>query len=194
MQFGFLVMAAGLVLAFAWLVWQLRREQRTEPADPAVVAYRRLCRRLAAIGLARRPHEGAEGYAARIGRARPDLAAAVAALCGSYSRLRYAQASPEDGADLEAFVARARESRHQPARRQRPRQPDRHAGDAQQPVQSLPGGVESGEQGVNLAVPAAAPGAGPCRRLLDRPAAPRAGRGQVPVTLLAHGEPHHDSK
>jgi transglutaminase-like putative cysteine protease len=103
-----LVMAAGLVLAFAWLVWQLRREQRTEPRDPAVVAYRRLCRRLAAIGLARRPHEGAEGYADRVGRDRPDLAAAVAALCGSYSRLRYAKSSPEHGADLEAFVARVR--------------------------------------------------------------------------------------
>ncbi len=103
-----LVMAAGLVLAFAWLVWQLRREQRTEPTDPAVVAYRRLCRRLAAIGLARRPHEGAEGYARRIGRSRPDLAAAVEALCGSYSRLRYAKSSPEQGAELEAFVARAR--------------------------------------------------------------------------------------
>jgi protein-glutamine gamma-glutamyltransferase len=103
-----LVMAAGLVLAFAWLVWQLRREQRTEPTDPAVVAYRRLCRRLAAVGLARRPHEGAEGYAARVGTARPDLAAAVAALCGSYSRLRYAQSSPEHGADLESFVAHTR--------------------------------------------------------------------------------------
>jgi hypothetical protein len=103
-----LVMAAGLVLAFAWLVWQLRREQRTEPRDPAVVAYRRLCRRLAAAGLVRRPHEGAEGYADRVGRDRPDLAAAVAALCGSYSELRYAKDSPEHGADLEAFVARVR--------------------------------------------------------------------------------------
>ena len=103
-----LVMAVGLVLAFAWLVWQLRREQRTLPKDPAVIAYRRLCRRLAAVGLARSLHEGAEGYAARVGRARPDLAAAVAALCGSYSRLRYAPSSPGHGADLEAFIARVR--------------------------------------------------------------------------------------
>src|SRR6202044_55784 len=90
-----LVMAVGLVIAFAWLLWQLRREQRAEPRDPAVLAYRRLCRRLAAIGLPRRPHEGAEGYAARVAQARPDLATAVAALCGSYSRLRYAKSSPE---------------------------------------------------------------------------------------------------
>jgi transglutaminase-like putative cysteine protease len=103
-----LVMAAGLVLAFLWLVWQLRREQRTESKDPAILAYRRLCRRLAAIGLPRRQHEGAEGYAARVGQARPDLAPALAALCGSYSRLRYAKSSPEQGADLDAFVASAR--------------------------------------------------------------------------------------
>jgi transglutaminase-like putative cysteine protease len=103
-----LVMAAGLVLAFAWLVWQLRREQRAEPADPAVLAYRRLCRKLAAIGLPRAPHEGAEGYAVRIGRTRPDLAAAVIALCARYSRLRYAKSSSEHGADLAAFVAGVR--------------------------------------------------------------------------------------
>jgi len=103
-----LVMAAGLVLAFAWLMWQLRREQRAEPKDPAVVAYGRLCRKLAAIGLPRRPHEGPEGYAARVGRARPDLAAAAAALCESYSQLRYAQATPQHAASVQEFISRAR--------------------------------------------------------------------------------------
>jgi len=101
-------MAGGLVLAFAWLMWQLRREQRAEPKDPAVVAYGRLCRKLAAIGLPRRPHEGPEGYAARVGRARPDLAAAAAALCESYSQLRYARATPQHDESLEEFIARAR--------------------------------------------------------------------------------------
>jgi transglutaminase-like putative cysteine protease len=103
-----LVMAAGLVLAFAWLMWQLGREQRAEPKDPAVVAYGRLCRKLAAVGLPRRPHEGPEGYAARVGRARPDLAAAAAALCESYSQLRYAQATPQHGASVQEFIDRAR--------------------------------------------------------------------------------------
>jgi transglutaminase-like putative cysteine protease len=103
-----LVMAAGLMLAFVWLIWQLRREQHTETKDPAVLAYRRLGRRLAAIGLPRRPHEGAEGYAARVGRARPDLAVTVAALCGSYAQLRYAAPAPGRAADLEAFAAGVR--------------------------------------------------------------------------------------
>jgi protein-glutamine gamma-glutamyltransferase len=103
-----LVMGVGLVLAFGWLVWQLRREQRAEPGDAAVAAYGRLCRRLAAIGLARRPHEGAEGYAVRVAQARPDLAEVVAALCGRYSRLRYSAASPQHAADLAAFIADSR--------------------------------------------------------------------------------------
>jgi hypothetical protein len=103
-----LVMAAGLVLAFAWLMWQLRREQRAEPKDRAVIAYGRLCRKLAAVGLPRRPHEGAEDYAARVGRARPDLAAAAAALCESYSQLRYARATAQHEQNLEEFIARTR--------------------------------------------------------------------------------------
>ena len=103
-----LVMAAGLVLAFVWLMWQLRREQRAEPKDRAVIAYGRLCRKLAAIGLPRHPHEGAEDYAARVGRARPDLAAAAAALCESYSQLRYARATAQHEQILREFIARAR--------------------------------------------------------------------------------------
>jgi hypothetical protein len=48
---------------------------------------------LAAVGLARLPHEGAEDYAARVARLRPDLSAQVTALCRQYSLLRYARAS-----------------------------------------------------------------------------------------------------
>jgi hypothetical protein len=47
---------------------------------------------LAAVGLARRPHEGAEDFALRVARRRPDLAPAVTALCRHYSILRYAAA------------------------------------------------------------------------------------------------------
>jgi hypothetical protein len=103
-----MVMAAALALAFGWLMWQLRREQRPQPKDPAVIAYARLCKRLAGIGLARAPHEGAGGYAARVARARPDLAATVRALCGSYSSLRYEVPAPRQKADLESFIASVR--------------------------------------------------------------------------------------
>ena len=53
-------------------------------------AYARLCAKLAAIGIARLPHEGAEAYALRVAQLRPDLAATVTALCRQYSFLRYA--------------------------------------------------------------------------------------------------------
>ena len=52
-------------------------------------AYERLCRKLAAVGLPRNPHEGAEDYAARVAQLRPDLAAAVTGLCRRYTQLRY---------------------------------------------------------------------------------------------------------
>ena len=61
-----LVLAAALALVLCWLTWQVRRE--IEPAARAIrcfAAYARLCAKLAAVGhCARRPHEGAEDYAA----------------------------------------------------------------------------------------------------------------------------------
>jgi transglutaminase-like putative cysteine protease len=84
-----MVMGVGLALVFVWLTWQIRREQRPDPKDPVVRAYDKLCRKLAAIGLPRRPHEGAESFAARVAIERPDLGARVGALCRRYSRLRY---------------------------------------------------------------------------------------------------------
>ena len=106
-----ITMAAGLALAFGWLMWQLRREQRPQPKDPVVIAYRRLCKKLAAAGLPRRLNEGAEDYAARVARARPDLGDTVRALCGCYSQLRYAAPAPRHKADLESFIVRVRSFR-----------------------------------------------------------------------------------
>ena len=84
-----LVLAACLILGMTWLTWQVRRELTPRPRDPVARAYATLCRRLAAAGLPRKPHEGAEAYAARVAAARPDLSE-VAALCRRYSDLRYA--------------------------------------------------------------------------------------------------------
>jgi protein-glutamine gamma-glutamyltransferase len=113
-----MVMAAGIVIAFIWLMWQVRREQRPPLKDPLVRAYARFCSKLAAIGLPRQAHEGAEAFAARIGHARPDLRRAVIVLCGRYSRLRYGSSYP--AADypreaLDAYVAKVRAFR--PARK-----------------------------------------------------------------------------
>ena len=100
------VLAVCLILGLAWLTWQVRRELKPPQRDPVSRAYLRLCRRLAAAGVPRLEHEGAEGYAARVALERPDLAAAVGALCRCYSELRYA-AAPARGAAAR-FIAGVR--------------------------------------------------------------------------------------
>jgi transglutaminase-like putative cysteine protease len=84
-----MVMGAGLALVFIWLTWQIRREQRPDPKDPVLRAYGKLCRKLAAAGLPRRPYEGPESFAARVAVERPDLGPRVGALLKRYSHLRY---------------------------------------------------------------------------------------------------------
>jgi len=117
-----MVMAVGLALAFAWLTWQIRREQRPQSKDPLVRAYDRLCRKLAAVGLRREAHEGAETFAARVALERPDLAGTVGALCRRYARLRY---GPERSRDTAlAFASRVRAFRpSRQAARNAPRGP-----------------------------------------------------------------------
>jgi transglutaminase-like putative cysteine protease len=112
-----MLLAVGLVLAFAWLTWQIRREQRPRPKDPLVRAYGSLCRKLAAVGLTTKAHEGAETFAARVALERPDLARTVTALCLRYSRLRYGPQSSRDAALSFASAVRA----FRPRRRARSR-------------------------------------------------------------------------
>jgi len=99
-------MAVGLGLAFAWLAWQIRREQRPQTKDPLVRAYDRLCRKLATVGLERRPCEAAETFAARVARERPDLGRTITTLCRRYARLRYGP--PRSPKASLSFAARVR--------------------------------------------------------------------------------------
>ncbi|MGB6306787.1 MAG: transglutaminaseTgpA domain-containing protein, partial [Steroidobacteraceae bacterium] len=85
-----LVLAAALGVVLCWLTWSVRREVEPVRKELLIRAYSRLCAKLSAIGIARLPHEGAEDYAARVARGRPDLGPSVTALCRHYSRLRYA--------------------------------------------------------------------------------------------------------
>jgi hypothetical protein len=102
-----IVLAASLILALGWLTWQVRGElDRTRP-DVVVRAYARLCGRLASAGLPRRPHEGPEAYAARIGALRPDLAVAVTVLCRRYAALRYGRRCSRIDAGRFAAAVRA---------------------------------------------------------------------------------------
>jgi protein-glutamine gamma-glutamyltransferase len=85
-----MVLAAALVLVLVWLTWQVRREIDPTRKELLLRAYERLGAKLAAAGVPRLPHEGAEDFAARVAQRRPDLGATVGALCRHYSNLRYA--------------------------------------------------------------------------------------------------------
>jgi transglutaminase-like putative cysteine protease len=89
-----LLLAIAIALVFFWLTWQVRRELNPPLKDLAARAYARLCAKLASAGIARLPHEGAEAFASRVARLRPDLGERVTALCRQYSYLRYAAPSP----------------------------------------------------------------------------------------------------
>jgi protein-glutamine gamma-glutamyltransferase len=101
-----MVLAAAMALVLAWLTWQVRRELLPRSKDEIARAYARLCAKLAAAGIARLPHEGAEAYALRVARLRPDLANTVTALCRQYSFLRYA--APSTRVTLGQFQAAVR--------------------------------------------------------------------------------------
>jgi hypothetical protein len=104
-----LVLAVCLIAGMGCLTWQVRRDLIARPRDPVGRAYATLCRRMAAIGLARTAGEGAEAFATRIAGRRPDLAAAVRALCRRYSDLRYTR-DPSRAAASE-FIAGVRNFR-----------------------------------------------------------------------------------
>jgi transglutaminase-like putative cysteine protease len=87
-----LMLAAALTVVLCWLTWMVRREADPKPKDALIRAYANLCAKLAAVGLGRRSHEGAEDFALRVAGLRPDLAPAVTALCRHYTVLRYAAA------------------------------------------------------------------------------------------------------
>jgi transglutaminase-like putative cysteine protease len=81
------LMLAALGLALGILVLASIRE-RTE-VDPLDAAYARFSRRLARIGLDRRPNEGPIDYGRRVIETRPDLAQAVEGFLDLYVPARY---------------------------------------------------------------------------------------------------------
>jgi transglutaminase-like putative cysteine protease len=110
-----LVLALALALGLVWLTWIVRRELDPARKDAVIRAYVRLCEKLAAVGVARLPHEGAEAYALRVAAHRPDLGPAVSALCRHYSSLRYAPADAR--LNVSQFAAAVRAFRPRTTRR-----------------------------------------------------------------------------
>ncbi|WP_049620851.1 transglutaminase TgpA family protein [Frateuria defendens] len=86
------LLGVGMVLsALAGLAWALRRH---EARDPALAALRKLERRLARRGLARRPGEGPQHFLSRAARALPAQRKELESLMSCYLELRYAHDEP----------------------------------------------------------------------------------------------------
>ena len=99
---GIMVTAVSIVMGLILL--GLMRQ--TGSSDPAARSYARFCRRLAAVGLARRADEGPRDFARRIGRVRPDLAADIEEIVSAYVRNRYMPAPTDQ--DLQTLARRVK--------------------------------------------------------------------------------------
>lgn len=86
-----LLLAAAVVAALllAYGVFLLRPARRE---DLVQRLYRRFCRKLARVGMARAPHEGALLFSERVLRARPELRTTIELVTRRYVRLRYGRA------------------------------------------------------------------------------------------------------
>ena len=100
-----LVTALGVIIILL-LAWSLQRLVRP---DPVQQSWLRFCRKLAAAGVSREPHEGPRVYAERAARRLPELAAVISTLAGRYLDLRYGPAHGES--EISQFKRSVREFR-----------------------------------------------------------------------------------
>ncbi|MFC7301663.1 transglutaminase TgpA family protein [Cognatiluteimonas weifangensis] len=98
--------AGTAALALLWMAWLTARAERE--SDPVLRAWHRLGARYARLGLGRAPHEPAGVWAARVGRARPDLAEALQRLTRGFDDWRYAGVGPASARDLVRALRRHR--------------------------------------------------------------------------------------
>ena len=83
------LVALCVCFGFGWMSWRVHRDAGAPAHDPLARALQRLCDRVEKIGVHRMPYEGAEAFAERVARARPDLAPAIRAVVRQYSDVRY---------------------------------------------------------------------------------------------------------
>jgi hypothetical protein len=98
-----LVSALGVII-LVLLAWSLKRIVRPDPVQLAWLAF---CRKLAAAGLPRDPHEGPLDFAGRAALRFPGTSAAILSVGERYIALRYGAARPE--AELAALRKQVRE-------------------------------------------------------------------------------------
>jgi transglutaminase-like putative cysteine protease len=105
---GFWLMIATFVVGVAVTIGLLVHD-RPPRREASLVAWDRFCRKLAASGLARAPHEGPVDYLARVKAARPELAAEVEEITRRYVEARYGAGASRD--ELRALARMVREFR-----------------------------------------------------------------------------------
>jgi transglutaminase-like putative cysteine protease len=84
-----LLLAAGAGIWLAVIAWGLRPRAQPGAEDGLSRSWRALERRLRRLAPARAAYECPTDYAARVGRAHPELSAPLSALARRYARLRY---------------------------------------------------------------------------------------------------------
>jgi len=84
-----LLLALGGALWLALVGWSLRPHMRAIPRDELSRTWNAFERKLRGTAAPRAAYEGPVAFAERVGRMRPDLAAAVGSLARRYARLRY---------------------------------------------------------------------------------------------------------
>ncbi len=95
--------ACSVLLVLGYILWRQRRRD----AYPADRHYRRFCRRLAKVGLPRRPGEAPRDYAARVAVAKPEWADLAWRISRCYEQANYAD-DPAAMMEMERLLARFR--------------------------------------------------------------------------------------
>jgi len=108
-QLGVALIAA-IALALALSFAMLWRSGPASASDPLLAAWQRLCRRLGAVGIGKRPMETPDDFIARAIAALPEDAARLRSLSSRYVAQRYAGASL-DAAEVRALIRELKQFR-----------------------------------------------------------------------------------
>lgn len=87
-------MLAGIFLLVGIFTLILLRRLIVKQHDMVQATWLKACRKLAKVGLPRLAHEGAQDYANRVSRTRPDLAQGIQDIATRYTELRYNNETP----------------------------------------------------------------------------------------------------
>ena len=95
------MLAAGAGIWLALIAWGLRPRAGASAQDALSRSWHALERKLRRVAEPRAPYESTTAYAARVGRAHPEMLATLTALARRYARLRYGPSA--SAAQLEQF-------------------------------------------------------------------------------------------